>query len=230
MIMTHGHRSDFYVVQKFLELRSQPFLRVIGSRSKAVTLKKELKKEGLKQKQIEKLFCPLGFLLEESSSEIACKYYSPVTELRQAFWQNSHPKPCSGIEVYKLNLELPDWIDTFWPSIQQLFLPLKLRCVSFSILLSGISVKKTGGPFGASVFEKESGKLVSVGVNVVVDQNCSATHAEMMALMLAQKKIGHYDLGDTRFPAHRLVTSGKMCAMCLGNVCWSGIKEVVSSC
>ena len=89
--------------------------------------------------------------------------------------------------------------------------------------------EKTGGPFGAAVFEQESGKLVSVGVNVVVKQNCSAAHAEMMALMLAQKKIGHYDLGDSRFMAHRLVTSGKMCAMCLGNVCWSGIKEVVSS-
>ena len=89
--------------------------------------------------------------------------------------------------------------------------------------------EKTGGPFGAAVFEKESGKLVSVGVNVVVKENCSAAHAEMMALMLAQKKIGHYDLADARLTAHRLVTSGKMCAMCLGNVCWSGIKEVVSS-
>lgn len=89
--------------------------------------------------------------------------------------------------------------------------------------------EKTGGPFGAAVFEQHSGKLVSVGVNVVVGQNCSAAHAEMMAMMLAQKKLGHYDLGDARFPAHRLVTSGKMCAMCLGNVCWSGIKEVVSS-
>ena len=63
LIMTHGHRSDFYVVQKFLEQSSKPFLGVIGSRSKATTLKKELKKEGLKQKQIEKLFCPLGFSL-----------------------------------------------------------------------------------------------------------------------------------------------------------------------
>ena len=89
--------------------------------------------------------------------------------------------------------------------------------------------EKTGGPFGAAVFEQESGKLVSVGVNVVVGQNCSAAHAEMMALMLAQKKIENFDLGDARLPVHRLVTSGKMCAMCLGNVCWSGIKEVVSS-
>jgi len=63
LIMTHGHRSDFYVVQKFLEQRNQPFLGVIGSRSKAATLKKELKKEGLKQKQIEKIFCPIGFSL-----------------------------------------------------------------------------------------------------------------------------------------------------------------------
>ena len=89
--------------------------------------------------------------------------------------------------------------------------------------------EKTGGPFGSAVFEIASGRLVSVGVNVVVQQNCSAAHAEMMALMLAQKKLANFDLGAADFPAHRLVTSGKMCAMCLGNVCWSGVKEVLSS-
>ena len=61
--MTHGHRSDFYVVQKFIKKTDQPFLGVIGSRSKSATLKKELKKEGFQQKQIEKIFCPLGFSL-----------------------------------------------------------------------------------------------------------------------------------------------------------------------
>jgi len=89
--------------------------------------------------------------------------------------------------------------------------------------------EKTGGPFGSAVFEVDSGKLVSVGVNVVVNQNCSAAHAEMMALMLAQKKVSNFDLGAKHLPDHRLVTSGRMCAMCLGNVCWSGIKEVFSS-
>jgi len=89
--------------------------------------------------------------------------------------------------------------------------------------------EETGGPFGSAVFERDSGKLVSVGVNVVVRQNCSAAHAEMMALMLAQKELGHFDLGADGFPGHRLVTSGKMCAMCLGNVCWSGVSEVLSS-
>ena len=131
--------------------------------------------------------------------------------------------------MYQLNLELPDWIDNFlaeYPAVIS-YMETQMR---FVLDLTERNIReKTGGPFGAAVFEQDSGKLVSVGVNVVVCQNCSAAHAEMMALMLAQKKIGHYDLGDARFPAHRLVTSGKMCAMCLGNVCWSGIKEVVSS-
>jgi len=131
--------------------------------------------------------------------------------------------------VYQLNLELPDWIDAFLAE-HPVVISSKETQMSFVLDLTERNIReKTGGPFGAAVFEQESGKLMSVGVNVVVSQNCSAAHAEMMALMLAQKKIGHYDLGDARFPAHRLVTSGKMCAMCLGNVCWSGIKEVVSS-
>ena len=131
--------------------------------------------------------------------------------------------------MYKLNLELPDWIDAFLAEYPAVILSMETQMRFVLDLTERNIIEKTGGPFGAAVFEQESGKLVSVGVNVVVGQNCSAAHAEMMALMLAQKKIGHYDLGDARFPAHRLVTSGKMCAMCLGNVCWSGIKEVVSS-
>ena len=131
--------------------------------------------------------------------------------------------------MYKLNLELPDWIGAFLADYPAVISSMETQ-MRFVLDLTERNIReKTGGPFGAAVFEQESGKLVSVGVNVVVSQKCSAAHAEMMALMLAQKKIGHYDLGDARFPSHRLVTSGKMCAMCLGNVCWSGIKEVVSS-
>ena len=89
--------------------------------------------------------------------------------------------------------------------------------------------KKTGGPFGAAVFESESGQLVSVGVNVVLKQGCSAAHAEMMAIMLAQQELGTHDLGITELPEFQLVTSGKMCAMCLGSVVWSGVREVLAS-
>ena len=129
----------------------------------------------------------------------------------------------------QLNLTLPNWIDSFLAKYPKIISDPEEQ-MRFVLALTERNIReKTGGPFGAAVFEQDSGKLVSVGVNVVIQQNCSAAHAEMMALMLAQKELDHYDLGDARFPAHRLVTSGKMCAMCLGNVCWSGIKEVLSS-
>ena len=93
LIMTHGHRSDFYVVQKFLEHSSQPFLGVIGSRSKATTLKKELKKEGLKQKQIEKLFCPLGFSLGGNHpQEIAVSIAAQLLYERDNLFGKTHTR------------------------------------------------------------------------------------------------------------------------------------------
>jgi len=131
--------------------------------------------------------------------------------------------------MHEIKLTLPKWVDSFLNASKNIF-HNPTEQVNFVLALTERNIReKTGGPFGAAVFEVESGKLVSVGVNVVVQQNCSAAHAEMMALMLAQKKLSHFNLGAKHLPDHRLVTSGKMCAMCLGNVCWSGIKEVFSS-
>ena len=93
LIMTHGHRSDFYVAQKFLEQRNQPFLGVIGSRAKAATLKKELKKEGLKQKQIEKIFCPLGFSLGGNHpQEIAVSITAQLLYERDKLFGKTHTR------------------------------------------------------------------------------------------------------------------------------------------
>ena len=128
-----------------------------------------------------------------------------------------------------LTLSLPEWIDDFLKEYQ---FPLvrneeRMRFV-LKLTLQNIE-KTTGGPFGAAVFERESGQLVSVGVNVVLKQGCSAAHAEMMAIMLAQKELGTHDLGIAELPEFQLVTSGKMCAMCLGSVVWSGVREVLAS-
>jgi tRNA(Arg) A34 adenosine deaminase TadA len=88
-------------------------------------------------------------------------------------------------------------------------------------------VRGTGGPFGAAIVERDSGKLVSVGVNSVVRlQNC-ALHAEMMAFMLAQQRVGSFTLGRTGLPAHDLITSCEPCAMCLGATLWSGVRRAV---
>lgn len=87
----------------------------------------------------------------------------------------------------------------------------------------------SGGPFGAAVFERGSGRLISVGVNSVVRLNNSTAHAEMIALQLAERRIASYSLAADGHPAHELFTSCAPCAMCLGAVLWSGVTRLVSA-
>jgi tRNA(Arg) A34 adenosine deaminase TadA len=83
----------------------------------------------------------------------------------------------------------------------------------------------TGGPFGAAVFSGE-GRLISVGVNRVVPQNCSVAHAEMMAYMLAQQRLQRFRLNEdgTKFI---LATSAQPCCQCYGATVWAGIDELL---
>jgi len=85
----------------------------------------------------------------------------------------------------------------------------------------------TGGPFGAAIFERTTGLLVSVGVNAVVRLNNCTLHAEMVAFQLAQKRIASFTLGAEGHPAHDLFTSCEPCAMCLGAALWSGVARLV---
>jgi len=87
--------------------------------------------------------------------------------------------------------------------------------------------KETGGPFGAGVFD-DKGELIALGVNLVVPCRCSVLHAEIVALSLAQNKLGHYDLSQVGTTGdYELVTSTEPCAMCFGAVPWSGVKRLV---
>ena len=91
LIMTQGHRSDFYIAQRFLERNTQPFLGVIGSRSKAATLQRELKKEGLKRVVTERLVCPLGFSLGGNNpQEIAISISAQLLYERDKLYQKIH--------------------------------------------------------------------------------------------------------------------------------------------
>jgi tRNA(Arg) A34 adenosine deaminase TadA len=89
-------------------------------------------------------------------------------------------------------------------------------------------LEKTGGPFAAAVFESETDVLVALGVNLVTSQGLSILHAEMVALTVAQKKLGTYDLGAANTPSHELVTSTEPCAMCYGAIPWSGVRRVIT--
>ena len=88
-------------------------------------------------------------------------------------------------------------------------------------------LRATGGPFGAAIFESTDNRLVSVGVNVVVPANNSVLHAETVAFMMAQARVGSYTLSAPGLPEHVLYTSCEPCAMCLGAVQWSGVRRVV---
>lgn len=100
--------------------------------------------------------------------------------------------------------------------------------VELAIRLARENVERgTGGPFGAAVFEAVSGQLVGVGVNSVLRHNNSVLHAEMVAFMVAEARLGSFTLEVPGGPAHVLATSCEPCAMCLGAVLWSGVRRVI---
>lgn len=86
---------------------------------------------------------------------------------------------------------------------------------------------QTGGPFSAGVFERDSGRLIVIGVNRVVSSNVSSAHAEVVALSLAQQHLQSWDLGSNQLPALQLVVNWRPCAMCYGATIWSGIRSLV---
>ncbi len=123
-------------------------------------------------------------------------------------------------------LSLPDWaveehkhLPTHMPTLEERMTHvLRFSRLNFE--------HGTGGPFAAGVFERDSGKLVVIGVNRVVPSNCSSAHAEVMTLSLAQKILGTFDLGGAGMPAYQLVVNWRPCAMCYGATLWSGIRSL----
>ncbi|HEY2734146.1 MAG TPA: nucleoside deaminase [Polyangiales bacterium] len=96
--------------------------------------------------------------------------------------------------------------------------------MQLAIALSRRNVERGGGPFGAVVFDGP--RVVAAGVNRVLDVGFSIAHAEIVALMRAQKALS----GDGERSASgtlMLVTSTEPCCQCYGAVVWSGIDRLV---
>ena len=111
-------------------------------------------------------------------------------------------------------LTLPDWVPQLLAERTTVMPTLEERVRLVIDLARENTLRGTGGPFGAAIFERDSGKLIAVGVNRVVPDQCSIAHAEMMAFAMAQQELGVFDLGGPGLPAHELVTSAQMCVMC----------------
>ncbi len=123
-------------------------------------------------------------------------------------------------------LTMPDWVMDELEHLAEHMGSLKQRMAAI-IRFSQLNFEhKTGGPFAAGVFERDSGKVISVGVNRVMATNCSSAHAEIMALSMAQQLLGTYDLGGKDKPVHQLVVNWRPCAMCYGAILWSGVRSL----
>lgn len=141
-------------------------------------------------------------------------------------------KPCANLHAMQnrthpvVHIEYPEWVnetvdwDRAYASDEE-----RMR-LAIDVSRENV-VRGTGGPFGAAVFEAESGRLVSLGMNCVVRLNNCTLHGEMMAFMMAQQRVGSFTLNSPELPAHDLFTSCEPCAMCLGATLWSGVRRLV---
>lgn len=130
--------------------------------------------------------------------------------------------------MFETSVSLPSWVMEAVDFAQPY--PTDEERMHLALRLARENIERgTGGPFGAAIFERETGVLVSVAPNCVVRLNNSTLHAEMVAIQLAQKRLASWTLDIPGQPAHDLFTSCAPCAMCLGGVHWSGVTRLVCS-
>jgi tRNA(Arg) A34 adenosine deaminase TadA len=125
-----------------------------------------------------------------------------------------------------IGLTLPHWLVQ---AAESDFATRELEArVAFVLGLAGRGMEEGGGPFAAAIFDMEDGHLFTAGVNLVVPGDSSLLHAEIVALLLAQARLGSRILGgrDVRL---ELVASCDPCAMCIGAIHWSGLASLVTS-
>lgn len=135
--------------------------------------------------------------------------------------------PLGSSEFATVQLQLPAWVREWVGPSDRVFRSDEER-MALVIGLSRENVRRrTGGPFGAAIFETASGRLLAPGVNLVEPSNCSVAHAEMVAIMVAQGRVGSHDLSAAGQPPCELFASSEPCAMCFGAVPWSGVRRLV---
>lgn len=80
--------------------------------------------------------------------------------------------------------------------------------------------KGYGGPFGASILDKD-GNEIAVSSNTVLKDNDPTAHAEVNAIRKACKKLKTHDLKGCT-----LYTTCYPCPMCLSAIIWANISNV----
>ncbi|MCI3275140.1 nucleoside deaminase [Streptomyces cylindrosporus] len=129
--------------------------------------------------------------------------------------------------VKEYGVSLPAWIDDELADVPAVLPGREERMHLVHRLADRNWREGNGGPFAALVAEQDTGRIVSVGVNVVLASGISSAHAEVLALGLAQRATGGWDLGGEGLPAHELVVNWRPCVQCYGATLWSGVRGLV---
>lgn len=124
----------------------------------------------------------------------------------------------------QVHLTLPAWVHEAVDPLAWYPQPEQRMALAIALARRNV-VEGTGGPFGAALFSS-SGRLLGIGVNRVIAQHCSAAHAEMMAFMTAQQRLGRHRLNEDGLGVC-LASSAQPCAMCYGASLWAGIDELL---
>ncbi|WP_084103805.1 nucleoside deaminase [Demequina sp. NBRC 110056] len=123
------------------------------------------------------------------------------------------------------SMTLPPWLAAEVPALPESLERHEAQMALVNRLADRNWREGNGGPFAAIVVDHVTGRLVSVGVNVVLSTGVSSGHAEVMALALAQQALGTWDLGDGHDLA--LVVNWRPCVQCYGATLWSGVRHLV---
>lgn len=120
-----------------------------------------------------------------------------------------------------VSIPIPSWLDEVVAAFGG-GLSDDEACMRLAVRLSRENVERGGGPFGAVVFAGD--RVVAAGVNRVLACGLSIAHAEIVAIMRAQARLGTQP--EAAAPL-TLVTSTEPCCQCFGAVVWSGVTRLV---
>lgn len=123
--------------------------------------------------------------------------------------------------------ELPAWLIKELADVPEVISDPAERMALVTGLAERNFRERTGGPFAAAVVESRTGRIVSIGVNLVLASGLSVTHAEVVALSLAQQRLRSWDLGAAGMEDHELMVNWRPCAQCYGAVLWSGVRKLI---
>jgi len=133
--------------------------------------------------------------------------------------------PSNGLADSRLCIEQPRWlldaVDFHEPCVTP------EERMALAIRLAALNIENGGGPFGACVFDMSRHLPIAVGVNRVTATGLSVAHAEMLALMGAQRALSSWTLRAESLPECELVTSAEPCVQCFGGIYWSGISSLL---